>query len=64
MSEIRYIVNDINNLSLEEKQNICKILLIYDVQIKQNNNGVFIFTQDLNNDLIKTIYNSVKSKLN
>jgi len=62
--EIRYIVNNINNLSLKENQNICKILLIYDVQTKQNDNGVYIFTKDLDNDLIKLIYNSVKSKLN
>ena len=64
MSEIRYIVDNINNLSLLEKENICKILIIFDVKIKQNNNGVYIFTKDLDNDLIKLIYNSIKSKLN
>ena len=61
--EIKYIVDNINKLSLE-KPNICKILLIYDIQCKQCNIGIYIFTKDLDNSIIKLIYNSVKSKLN
>ena len=64
MSEIRYIIDNINKLSLEEKSNICKILLIYDINVKQCNNGVCIFTKDLDNSIIRLVYNSVKSKLN
>ena len=44
--EIKYIVNNINKLSIEEKQNICKILLIYNIEIKQCNNGVYILTKN------------------
>ena len=61
--EIKYIVNNIDKLSLEEKNNICKILLIYNIKINQCNNGVYIFTKDLDDSIINFIYNSVKSKL-
>ena len=62
--EIKYIIDNINKLSIEEKNNLCKILLIYGIQIKQNNNGVYIFTKDLDESINKFIYNSVKTKLN
>jgi len=62
--EIKYIVNNINKLSIEEKNNICKMLLIYNIELKQCNNGVYIFTKDLDDSIINLIYNSVKSKLN
>ena len=62
--EIKYIVNNIDKLSIQEKNNICKILLIYNIKINQCNNGVYIFTKDLDDSIINLIYNSVKSKLN
>ena len=62
--EIKYIVNNIDKLTIQEKNNICKILLIYNIKINQCNNGVYIFTKDLDDSIINLIYNSVKSKLN
>ena len=62
--DIKYMVNNIDKLSIQEKNNICKILLIYNIKINQCNNGVYIFTKDLDDSIINLIYNSVKSKLN
>lgn len=62
--EIKYITDNINKLSLQERYDICKIICFYDDDIlKQTNNGVWCHFKNLENETILKVYESVKKKL-
>ena len=59
--EIKYIVDNINKLSLQERYDICKILYFYNDDIlEQTNNGAWCLFKNLENELIWKVYESVK----
>ena len=52
--EIKYITDNINKLSLQERYDICKIICFYDDDIfKQTNNGVWCHFKNLNETILK-----------
>lgn len=55
--KISFITKNINMVDKEKKEHICKILLTYNVNLVQSNNGVFCYYSDLNIDVINIIYN-------
>jgi len=62
--EIKYIADNINKLSVQERYDICKLIYFYDDNIlKQTNNGVWALFKNLENELILKIYEAVKNKL-
>ena len=44
------------------KNHITKILLFRDINVHQNNNGVHVFLNDIDNVTINDIYNYLKNK--
>ena len=63
--EIKYIVDNIHELSLQERYDICKIIYFYDDEaLKQTNNGVWCLFTNLENKTILKVYESVKKIIN
>ena len=61
--EIKYIADNINKLSLQERYDICKLIYFYNDDIlKQTNNGVWCHFNNLDNELILKVYESVKNE--
>ena len=54
--KISFITKNINMVDKEKKEHICKILLTYNINLVQSNNGVYCYFCDLNNDTIDIIY--------
>lgn len=61
--KLRYILKNINVLDINKKKHICKILLTYNVNVKQHNNGVYCEISELNNDIINFIYDNISNIL-
>ena len=55
--KISFITKNINMVDKEKKEHICKILLTYNINLVQSNNGVYCYYCDLNSDIIDIIYN-------
>jgi hypothetical protein len=55
--KISFIAKNINMVDKEKREHICKILLTYNINLVQSNNGVFCYYCDLNDDIINIIYN-------
>ena len=59
--EIKYITDNINKLTLQERYDICKIIYFYDDEaLKQTNNGVWCLVKNSENEWILKVYESVK----
>ena len=58
-----FIVRKINILNMEYKSQLCKVLLTMGVDVKQTNNGVYCFFDDMEERVINFIYNFVKVNL-
>ena len=54
--KIEFICRKINILDMDKREHICKILLAYEVIPKQTNNGVWCRIEELNAEIIDTIY--------
>ena len=51
MSNIaQYNIKNINLLNIEERYTVCKILIFRDVPLQQSNNGVYTFTNNIDED--------------
>lgn len=61
--KISYVSKNINIIDKEKKEHICKILLTYNVNLTQNNNGVYCYYSDLNPDILDIIYNYIMKVL-
>tara|TARA_Y100000389_G_scaffold147709_2_gene146659 strand:- start:14305 stop:14508 length:204 start_codon:yes stop_codon:yes gene_type:complete len=61
--KISYVSKNINIIDKEKKEHICKILLTYNVNLTQNNNGVYCYYSDLNPDILDIIYNYIMKAL-
>ena len=70
--QTRYIIKQINNVNLENRYSIAKILLFRDCDLQQTNNGTYIDIHNLDDETINEIYdflktindNLIKTKLN
>ena len=58
-----FIVRKINILNMEYKNQLCKFLLTMGVDVKQTNNGVYCFFDDMEERLVNFIYDFVKLNL-
>ena len=54
--KIEFIIRKINILDLHKREHIAKILLAYEVDVKQTNNGVYCMIDALSDELINTIH--------
>ena len=54
--KIQFIIRKINILDLNKREHITKILLAYEIDVKQTNNGVYCMIDALSDELINTIY--------
>jgi len=54
--KIEFIIRKINILDLNKREHIAKILLAYEMDVKQTNNGVYCMIDGLSDELINTIY--------
>ena len=60
-NKIKYIVDNINKLTLQERYDICKIIYFYDDEaLKQTNNGVLCLFKNLENKTVLKVYESFK----
>ena len=55
-AKIGFIVKKINILNLTKREPITKILLAYEIDVKQTNNGVYCMIDAMSDELINTIY--------
>ena len=59
--KIEFIIRKINILDLNKKEHIAKILLAYEVDVKQTNNGVYCMIA-LSDELINIVYDYLLNK--
>ena len=50
--KLKFISKRVNTLDIDKKEHLCKILLAYDIDLRQNNNGVWCYFSDINDRLI------------
>ena len=55
-AKIEFIARKVNILDIHEKEHVCKILLAHEIDMKQNNNGVYCRFDELSNELIDVIH--------
>ena len=59
----RQILKGIQTLDLDKKEHICKILLTYEVNVKQTNNGAYCQFSEISNELLDIIYQYIVTNL-
>ena len=57
--KVEFIVKKINILDMDKREHICKILLAYEVIPRQTNNGAWCRIEELNAEIIDTIYDYI-----
>ena len=56
MNNLELLTKKINDFSIEEHKEILKIILKQkDIKYSENKNGIFIYMEQLNNDIINNI---------
>ena len=56
MNNLELLTKKINDFSIEEHKEILKIILKQkDIKYSENNNGTFIYMEQLNNDIVNNI---------
>ena len=59
----RHILKGIQTLDLDKKERICKILLAYEVNVKQTNNGAYCQFNEISDELLDIIYQYIITNL-
>jgi hypothetical protein len=59
----QYIAKQINNVSIDDRYTVAKILLFRDCKLLQSNNGAYIHLKDIDEETMEEIYNFLKTKL-
>ena len=59
----RQILKGIQTLDLDKKEHICKILLTYEVNVKQTNNGAYCQFNEISDELLDIIYQYIVTNL-
>ena len=62
-SKAQYVAKQINNVSMADRNTVCKILIFRGYELTQSNNGAYILLEDIDIDTINEIYNFLKTKL-
>ena len=62
-TKIEFIARKVNVLDIYQKEHVCKILLAYEINLKQNNNGAYCKVDELSNELIDTIHEYIVTNL-
>ena len=62
-SKAQYIAKQINNVSIDDRYTVAKILLFRDCKLLQSNNGAYIHLKDIDEETVEEIYNFLKTKL-
>ena len=59
----QYIAKQINNISIDDRYTVAKILLFRDCTLLQSNNGAYIHLKDIDEETVEEIYNFLNTKL-
>lgn len=59
----QYVIKQINNISLDDRYTVAKILAFRDYNLKQSNNGAYMLIEEINEETINEIYMFLKTKL-
>ena len=62
-TKIEFIARKINILDIHEREHVCKILLAHEIDMKQNNNGVYCRFDELSHELIEVIHEYIVTTL-
>ena len=62
-TKIEYIARKVNILNFHEREHVCKILLAHEINVKQNNNGVYCRFDELSNELVDVIHEYIVTTL-
>ena len=58
-----FITRNVNVLDMNNKNRLCKMLLIMGIDLKQTNNGVYCFFDALEDRMLNFVYDFVKVNL-
>ena len=61
---ICFIHNNINKMDLDTKTHVCKILLAFEVNVKQNNNGAYCSYDDIDDVTIENVFDYLANLFN
>jgi len=61
---IEFLIKYLNKIDIDKKNNVCRILLYRDINLKHTPNGPYIAFSDLNNDLIYDICSYIYNIIN
>ena len=56
MTTRQYIINNVNKLSIGQKEVISRMIIFREYQLNHTNNGIYINIDLLNDDIINDIY--------
>jgi hypothetical protein len=62
-SKAQYIAKQINNVNIDDRYTVAKILLFRDCKLLQSNNGAYIYLKDIDEETMEEVYNFLKTKL-
>ena len=62
-SKAQYVIKQINNVSLDDRYTVSKILMFRDYKLIQSNNGAYIHIKEIDEETLNEIYNFLKTKL-
>jgi hypothetical protein len=62
-SKAQYVIKQINNVSLDDRYTVSKIIFFRGYELIQTNNGAYIHIEEIDDDTINEIYNFLKTKL-
>ena len=63
MTNTKYIIQHINNLEIEDRCTVAKILQFRDITLNQTNNGTYINIEYIDEKTIDYIYSFMKQEL-
>ncbi len=59
----QYIAKQINNLSIDDRYTVARILSFRDCKLLQSNNGAYIHLKDIDEETVEELYNFLKTRL-
>ena len=62
-SKAQFVVKQINNVSLNDRYTVSRILLFRNYNLIQSNNGAYIHIEGIDEETLNEIYIFVKTKL-
>ena len=62
-SKAQYVIKQINNVCLEDRHTVSKIILFRCYDLIQTNNGAYIHIKEIDEETLNEIYIFLKTKL-